>query len=161
LLTDIFYFFRNRYFNARRIEEGYNSIYSSKVLNSTINMPKSPAPASSQESNSTLHPSKSTENDPGPSPRNAISSPIQMRKSPSPVLPKPSPKRYHQSQPTHSQSQYYSLKWNNYQNNMTSVFHQLLEAGAFVDVTLACEENSLKAHKVCKKKRLQKKKKRI
>lgn len=31
---------------------------------------------------------------------------------------------------------------------MTSVFHQLLEDESFVDVTLACEENSLKAHKV-------------
>lgn len=44
--------------------------------------------------------------------------------------------------------QYFSLRWNNYQNNMTSVFHQLLENQSFVDVTLACENNSLKAHKV-------------
>lgn len=44
--------------------------------------------------------------------------------------------------------QYFSLRWNNYQSNMTSVFHQLLEDESFVDVTLACEENSLKAHKV-------------
>lgn len=44
--------------------------------------------------------------------------------------------------------QYFSLRWNNYQNNMTSVFHELLEAESFVDVTLACQHNSLKAHKV-------------
>lgn len=44
--------------------------------------------------------------------------------------------------------QYFSLRWNNYQNNMTSVFHQLLENQSFVDVTLACENNFLKAHKV-------------
>lgn len=31
---------------------------------------------------------------------------------------------------------------------MTSVFHQLLQTEAFVDVTLACNEASLKAHKV-------------
>lgn len=45
-------------------------------------------------------------------------------------------------------NQYFSLRWNNYQNNLTSVFHELLENQSFVDVTLACEENSLKAHKV-------------
>lgn len=31
---------------------------------------------------------------------------------------------------------------------MTSVFHQLLQNEAFVDVTLACKDLSLKAHKV-------------
>jgi hypothetical protein len=31
---------------------------------------------------------------------------------------------------------------------MTSVFHQLLTDEAFVDVTLACNEETLKAHKV-------------
>lgn len=31
---------------------------------------------------------------------------------------------------------------------MTSVFYQLLRTEAFVDVTLTCNENSLKAHKV-------------
>ncbi|OXU23711.1 hypothetical protein TSAR_008768 [Trichomalopsis sarcophagae] len=44
--------------------------------------------------------------------------------------------------------QHYCLRWNNYQSNMTSVFHQLLQTEAFVDVTLACNEASLKAHKV-------------
>ncbi|XP_067204410.1 protein bric-a-brac 2 isoform X2 [Linepithema humile] len=44
--------------------------------------------------------------------------------------------------------QHYCLRWNNYQSNMTSVFHQLLQNEAFVDVTLACNEASLKAHKV-------------
>lgn len=47
-----------------------------------------------------------------------------------------------------SSHQYFSLRWNNYQSNMTSVFHELLETQSFVDVTLACEYNSLKAHKV-------------
>lgn len=47
-----------------------------------------------------------------------------------------------------SSHQYFSLRWNNYQSNMTSVFHELLESQSFVDVTLACEYNSLKAHKV-------------
>ena len=31
---------------------------------------------------------------------------------------------------------------------MTDMFHELLNAEKFVDVTLACEHNSLKAHKV-------------
>lgn len=44
--------------------------------------------------------------------------------------------------------QHYCLRWNNYQNNMTSVFHQLLQNEDFVDVTLACNDVSLKAHKV-------------
>ncbi|CAH1727174.1 unnamed protein product [Chironomus riparius] len=44
--------------------------------------------------------------------------------------------------------QYYSLRWNNYQNNLTDMFHELLNSEKFVDVTLACEHNSLKAHKV-------------
>lgn len=44
--------------------------------------------------------------------------------------------------------QHYCLRWNNYQSNMTSVFHHLLKTQAFVDVTLACNDQSLKAHKV-------------
>ncbi|XP_054286245.1 longitudinals lacking protein, isoforms F/I/K/T-like isoform X4 [Macrosteles quadrilineatus] len=44
--------------------------------------------------------------------------------------------------------QHYCLRWNNYQSNMTSVFHHLLRTEAFVDVTLACNNDSLKAHKV-------------
>ncbi|XP_059615536.1 protein bric-a-brac 1 isoform X2 [Phlebotomus argentipes] len=44
--------------------------------------------------------------------------------------------------------QYFSIRWNNYQRNMTAIFHELLESQSFVDVTLACEQNSLKAHKV-------------
>lgn len=47
-----------------------------------------------------------------------------------------------------SNNQYFSLRWNNYQSNLTSVFHELLETQSFVDVTLACEDSFLKAHKV-------------
>uniref|UniRef100_A0A1B0DC67 Uncharacterized protein n=1 Tax=Phlebotomus papatasi TaxID=29031 RepID=A0A1B0DC67_PHLPP len=47
-----------------------------------------------------------------------------------------------------STDQYFSIRWNNYQRNMTAIFHELLESQSFVDVTLACEQNSLKAHKV-------------
>ncbi|XP_026480784.1 protein bric-a-brac 1 [Ctenocephalides felis] len=48
----------------------------------------------------------------------------------------------------HLDQQHYCLRWNNYQSNMTTVFHQLLRNEAFVDVTLACNDLSLKAHKV-------------
>lgn len=44
--------------------------------------------------------------------------------------------------------QFFSLRWNNYQNNMTSVFYQLLHTQSFVDVTLACEQSTFRAHKV-------------
>lgn len=46
--------------------------------------------------------------------------------------------------------QYFSLRWNHYQTNLSSVFHQLLESQSFVDVSLACEEHTLQAHKVRK-----------
>ena len=44
--------------------------------------------------------------------------------------------------------QKYSLKWNNYQSNITNVFENLLKDERFVDVTLACNEVLFKAHKV-------------
>uniref|UniRef100_A0A1E1XW31 BTB domain-containing protein n=1 Tax=Amblyomma sculptum TaxID=1581419 RepID=A0A1E1XW31_AMBSC len=45
-------------------------------------------------------------------------------------------------------SQQFCLKWNNHQSNMLVVFEQLLSNEALVDVTLACEGLSLKAHKI-------------
>ncbi|XP_040361184.2 protein tramtrack, beta isoform isoform X8 [Ixodes scapularis] len=45
-------------------------------------------------------------------------------------------------------SQQFCLKWNNHQSNMLVVFEQLLSNEALVDVTLACEGHSLKAHKM-------------
>jgi BTB/POZ domain len=47
-----------------------------------------------------------------------------------------------------SQSQQFCLRWNNYQANLTSVFDQLLQSEVFVDVTLACDGHSVKAHKM-------------
>lgn len=44
--------------------------------------------------------------------------------------------------------QQFCLRWNNYQNNLTSVFDQLLQSESFVDVTLACDGHSVKAHKM-------------
>lgn len=44
--------------------------------------------------------------------------------------------------------QQFCLRWNNYQSNLTSVFDQLLQNEAFVDVTLACDGRSIKAHKM-------------
>lgn len=47
-----------------------------------------------------------------------------------------------------SQPQQYCLRWNNHQHNLLSVFEDLLNHEAFVDVTLACEGLNLKAHKM-------------
>lgn len=44
--------------------------------------------------------------------------------------------------------QQFCLRWNNYQTNLTIVFDQLLQNESFVDVTLACDGNSIKAHKI-------------
>lgn len=49
--------------------------------------------------------------------------------------------------PTGSPQQF-CLRWNNYQTNLTNVFDQLLQSESFVDVTLACDGHSVKAHKM-------------
>ncbi|XP_076335894.1 uncharacterized protein LOC143239031 isoform X3 [Tachypleus tridentatus] len=45
-------------------------------------------------------------------------------------------------------TQQFCLKWKGHQSNLLSVFEQLLTNEALVDVTLACEGHSLKAHKL-------------
>lgn len=45
-------------------------------------------------------------------------------------------------------TQQFCLRWNNYQTNLTCVFDQLLQSESFVDVTLACDGNQIKAHKI-------------
>ncbi|KAH8259243.1 hypothetical protein KR026_001108 [Drosophila bipectinata] len=45
-------------------------------------------------------------------------------------------------------NQQFCLRWNNYQSNLTNVFDELLQSESFVDVTLACEGHSIKAHKM-------------
>ncbi|XP_055939034.1 longitudinals lacking protein, isoforms H/M/V-like [Argiope bruennichi] len=45
-------------------------------------------------------------------------------------------------------SQQFCLKWNNHMNNMMDVFKNLLSTESMVDVTLACDGLSLKAHKM-------------
>ena len=42
----------------------------------------------------------------------------------------------------------YSLKWNNHQNNMISVFNRLLGNEQFTDVLIAAEGRKIRAHKV-------------
>jgi len=45
-------------------------------------------------------------------------------------------------------TQQFCLKWNNHQSNMLSIFDQLLSSEHFVDVTLACDGLSVRAHKM-------------
>ena len=45
-------------------------------------------------------------------------------------------------------SQVFCLRWNNHRNNLLTVFDQLLQTEAFCDVTLACDNNSIKCHKM-------------
>ena len=49
---------------------------------------------------------------------------------------------------TPQQPQQYCLRWNNHQHNLLSVFEDLLNHEAFVDVTIACDGLNLKAHKM-------------
>lgn len=44
--------------------------------------------------------------------------------------------------------QHFCLRWNNYQNNITAAFENLRGDEDFIDVTLACDGKTLKAHKV-------------
>ncbi|KAK9885448.1 hypothetical protein WA026_010944 [Henosepilachna vigintioctopunctata] len=46
------------------------------------------------------------------------------------------------------QNSQYSLRWNNHQRHILSAFEALLQAETLVDVTLVCEEISVRAHKV-------------
>ncbi|XP_063227503.1 protein jim lovell isoform X2 [Bacillus rossius redtenbacheri] len=45
-------------------------------------------------------------------------------------------------------SPHYSLRWNNHQNHILNAFDTLLQNETLVDVTLVCEEASVRAHKV-------------
>ena len=40
------------------------------------------------------------------------------------------------------------LKWDNFQSILTDTFDQLRQSEDFVDVTLACEGRTIKAHRV-------------
>ena len=42
----------------------------------------------------------------------------------------------------------FCLKWNDFESNISSAFRELREDKDFFDVTLACEEDQIKAHKV-------------
>jgi len=44
--------------------------------------------------------------------------------------------------------QQFFLKWNDFQSNMVSSFKHLREEKSFTDVTLACEGQTCKAHKM-------------
>ena len=44
--------------------------------------------------------------------------------------------------------QHFCLRWNNFTSNIATSFEQLRDQEDFVDVTLSCEGNTVKAHKV-------------
>lgn len=44
--------------------------------------------------------------------------------------------------------QQYCLRWKYHHSNLQNMFSQLLDRGCFCDVTLACEGQTLKAHRV-------------
>ena len=45
-------------------------------------------------------------------------------------------------------SQKFCLKWNNFQNSVTSVFENLRQDEELVDITLCCEGQKIKAHRM-------------
>ena len=49
---------------------------------------------------------------------------------------------------TESGAQQYCLRWNNHSESIVSEFELLLDQEEFVDVTISCDKQSLKAHKV-------------
>lgn len=44
--------------------------------------------------------------------------------------------------------QQYCLRWKYHHSNLQNMFSQLLDRGCFCDVTLACEGQTIKAHRV-------------
>ncbi|XP_072381379.1 uncharacterized protein [Diabrotica undecimpunctata] len=47
-----------------------------------------------------------------------------------------------------SKGEQYHLRWNNFLQNMVQIFSDLKHEGQLVDVTLMCEEQPIKAHKI-------------
>ena len=42
----------------------------------------------------------------------------------------------------------FCLRWNEFEENISSAFKELKDDADFFDVTLACDDNQIKAHKV-------------
>ena len=45
-------------------------------------------------------------------------------------------------------SEKFCLKWNDFESNISGAFRELRDEKDFFDVTLACDDNQIKAHKV-------------
>ncbi len=52
------------------------------------------------------------------------------------------------SGPTMGASEKFCLKWNDFETNISGAFRELREEKDFFDVTLACDDSQIQAHKV-------------
>ena len=52
------------------------------------------------------------------------------------------------SQPKMGSAEKFCLRWNDFESNISSAFRELREDKDFFDVTLACEDDQIQAHKV-------------
>jgi BTB/POZ domain len=51
-------------------------------------------------------------------------------------------------QPTAMSSEKFCLKWNDFERNISSAFRDIRDEKEFFDITLACEDEQLSAHRV-------------
>ncbi|CAG0884571.1 unnamed protein product [Darwinula stevensoni] len=64
------------------------------------------------------------------------------------MRPAPPPPPYKNAPHGKADGNQYNVRWNNYKNSIIQSFEYLLRNETFVDVTLACEGETIKAHKV-------------
>lgn len=118
-----------------------------------MQQPSTPSPPAAQLP-STPQPASASSSSQPATPTPQQSAPPQSNQQP-PTTPNGGSTPQHQNSSASGQQQHvtaspqqFCLRWNNYQSNLTNVFDQLLQSESFVDVTLACDGHSVKAHKM-------------